>query len=102
MKNRRNVRVIHSYVPNGYFAMSTEISDILCSKEDPATTDFDMGLIKWNYDREAFERTEESMEWRKMLNYDMLKIVAQWDREWCESLQAMFKYIGENCRLVRR
>lgn len=99
MKNNRSVRIIHAYVPNGCYTMSTEISDRLCEKDD--TNDpMTMDLIRWNIDHE--DGTDESYEWRKMLSYDMLKIVGRMDREWCESLQRVFNYIGKNCEIVRR
>lgn len=101
MKHCRNssIRVIPAYVPNSVYAMGMDMSDRLCEKDD-SDDPMIMDLIKWNIDHE--DGTDESYEWRKMLSYDMLKIVGKMDREWCDSLQRLFNYIGENCVIVRR
>lgn len=71
--------------------MADDLAEILLEKEQAGYEPMCMDILRWNYDHE--DMTDESYEWRKTLNYDMLKMVCEWDRKWCESLQKLFEMI---------
>lgn len=76
------------YTRNSYHDLDEDIADILAENNIPASDPMCMDMLKWNYDHE--DMTDESYQWREMLSLEMLRIVSEWDREWCKALQRLF------------